>query len=200
MRRKKIRAVAQLGRALRSGRRGRGFKSHQPDVLHHGGAWFIQSTDGNGYRNGGEATPRLSQTDQKTGLLFICVNPCLSLVQIDERLRSHHDRHYRFWDRVFSRGDSDPLAALRAHRPGATLEPFKDAHYYRDGGDRTRLFYRDSRPDRGLAWDRAERSDWSALPVDRRWSAHLFWAFLHHPPADRASAHSPSSWARRAFA
>ena len=28
---RKIRAVAQLGRALRSGRRGRGFKSHQPD-------------------------------------------------------------------------------------------------------------------------------------------------------------------------
>ena len=27
----KRRAVAQLGRALRSGRRGRGFKSHQPD-------------------------------------------------------------------------------------------------------------------------------------------------------------------------
>ena len=27
-----IRAVAQLGRALRSGRRGRGFKSHQPDA------------------------------------------------------------------------------------------------------------------------------------------------------------------------
>jgi hypothetical protein len=27
----KWRAVAQLGRALRSGRRGRGFKSHQPD-------------------------------------------------------------------------------------------------------------------------------------------------------------------------
>jgi len=27
----KLRAVAQLGRALRSGRRGRGFKSHQPD-------------------------------------------------------------------------------------------------------------------------------------------------------------------------
>ena len=27
----RARAVAQLGRALRSGRRGRGFKSHQPD-------------------------------------------------------------------------------------------------------------------------------------------------------------------------
>src|SRR5437763_4719252 len=31
--RRAIRAVAQLGRALRSGRRGRGFKSHQPDHL-----------------------------------------------------------------------------------------------------------------------------------------------------------------------
>ena len=29
----KLRAVAQLGRALRSGRRGRGFKSHQPDAV-----------------------------------------------------------------------------------------------------------------------------------------------------------------------
>jgi hypothetical protein len=68
MRREKIRAVAQLGRALRSGRRGRGFKSHQPDVLHHGGAWFIQSTDGNGYRNGGEVIPGFLKTDQKTAL------------------------------------------------------------------------------------------------------------------------------------
>src|ERR1041384_2177606 len=31
------RAVAQLGRALRSGRRGRGFKSHQPDAASSGG-------------------------------------------------------------------------------------------------------------------------------------------------------------------
>ena len=67
MRREKIRAVAQLGRALRSGRRGRGFKSHQPDVLHRGGAWFIKSTDGNGYRHGGEATPRFPKTNRKTG-------------------------------------------------------------------------------------------------------------------------------------
>ncbi len=41
-RREKIRAVAQLGRALRSGRRGRGFKSHQPDILHLGGAWLLR--------------------------------------------------------------------------------------------------------------------------------------------------------------
>ena len=68
MRREKIRAVAQLGRALRSGRRGRGFKSHQPDVLHRGGARFIQSTDGNGYRNRGEVTLGIPKSDRKTGL------------------------------------------------------------------------------------------------------------------------------------
>ena len=71
MRRKKIRAVAQLGRALRSGRRGRGFKSHQPDVLHHGGAWFIQSIDGNGYRNGGEVTPDFPKRIRRPGFIYL---------------------------------------------------------------------------------------------------------------------------------
>ena len=147
LRRRKVRAVAQLGRAPASGAGGPGFKSLQPDVL----------------------PPVLSEwppidTDQtqmkKRRALFICLNPSLSVAQIDERLRSHHHRDHGIQHRVFPRGHPDALAAVRPDRARPRLEPRQDARDHGARGERTCLLHRPARFHRGLARDRSERSHW----------------------------------------
>ena len=70
-----VRAVAQLGRALRSGRRGRGFKSHQPDVLHRGGECLLnplmETDTAMGYCHEGEATLRFSRRIGRPDVIYL---------------------------------------------------------------------------------------------------------------------------------
>src|SRR5206468_11731776 len=85
----------------------------------------------------GTKRPRVRIPPARVSLTLASVVECEYQHAADERRRPHNDRSHRLWRRVFPRGDSDALAAVRPRRAGPTVDAREDARRDGAGGHRS---------------------------------------------------------------
>ena len=109
-----------------------------------------------------------------------------------ERSRFHDHRGHRIYRGVFSRSDSNALAAIRPDGAGATMESCEGARYHRARRERTCLFYCCARFASDFVRVRVARKDWKLVSANRWRSAPVFRFILFVSAIDRQSSRTQS--------